>query len=310
MLLPGLHEPRRPWPGSPRAPADDGPQRMQFVVERASSAAVVARRGRASARATPPALRTGAAISISAGIHPLARSAAVATLPAARRRLEPVGVRERADRKQAVAQVQQRRRAAALIARPACRWSGDLADRRERTARSRRTESRGSRAPAPCPAIRTDDRVVGRPSSADGCCRCGRRTAPTPRRLAAGSRTPARRVRRTHDEPRCVQHEAVAVPQHGAARQRRRELDAGVRRRRARVFSRSSQPSVIVSRAYDERRCRQRVGAATSRRDRQRLEHAATDRIGLDVRTGSSAAPAAARSAGSHVSSSPSARTS
>ena len=105
-------------------------------------------------------------------------SAADDHAPDRRRRFEAIGVRV-ARRSETGCRTD----AAATAGRASCAMSvpmvGDRADRRER-ARSARVKA------MPCcvehllhaEAVRTDDPVVRRSSSADGCCRCDSRTAP------------------------------------------------------------------------------------------------------------------------------------
>ena len=244
--LPGPQQPR------PNAPAGLArrrrrPKRVDLIVELAQGLASGSRETPSQARlaAGPSPCARVSSTSVSTHARTTAR---VGDLPGRGGRLKPVGVRVAAGRKQAVAEVQQRRQTAVHRSVPMVGEQANGCERPEARANGNRVlakhhfHARGNR--------RRRSRVRST-SRADGCCRSGSRRGPTRPRVrgstistgSASSTTVTNSSQRVDNQPiACAQapcRAASAVPNSAPPSERRRP----------RAFSRSSQPSVMVSRA-------------------------------------------------------------
>ena len=148
------HRPAR-LPGRRRRP-----ERVDLGVERVDSASQSRSRNACHARHDR---RTVDARSTSRATRPSTRAdrRRVDDARAIGGRFEAVGVRERASRKQAVAEMQQRQQAHGHRSRLMRDEPRSSTTGVNGWIRSRERDARGTRAPAPCPARPADDRLVG-----------------------------------------------------------------------------------------------------------------------------------------------------
>ena len=262
-----------PSPASPRAPVEEGRSASTSSSSAARAAPIVA--ASAATRSRPHGRAFASAERARRSRRPASRAGRlrVATARPDVAALQAVGVRERADGKQAVARCSRRPGAAVPDAdvsvpgdrRAACRR------RRERAHRPAERNARDSWSTCSIPgrSAQTSSSSVDHHrlmAVADVIAR----TAPTPPASRATTNTGSARSDHDDDERRIVEDQAVAGPQHGAARQRRPELHAAVRAPPRRASSAAPPIRASACRA-DERRRRPR-GSRVDAQDRSRSE--------------------------------------